>query len=118
MERNFDNQLFAQQLVLNATKRYEKEKKKRNITVWLVVSVLIFWLLNSSSDSLSILLCVGLSLLFGLIICVAGVIMVTLISTSIFNVDERKAELLRLQQKYVEKYGNDNFYYDHINKGA
>lgn len=106
-----------QQLLLNAIKRYKKQRRNRNITVWLVVSAIVFWLTRpGSSDLLVTLSCIGVSLILGLIVCIAGVFIISLINIKIFNMEYHEAELIKLKKQYVEKYGYDNFYYDHVDK--
>lgn len=115
MDRSFDNQSFTQQLLLNAIKRYKKQRRKRNITVWLVVSAIIFWFTRTdSSDLLITLSYVGISLVLGLITCIVSLFIISFINIKIFNMEYHEAELIKLKKQYIEKFGYDNFYHDYV----
>ena len=122
---NMTEQEFTQHCILSSQKRYRKQRRNRNITVWLCTSGIIYWLIHIEALSgasknpdffARVSSDIGLSLLFGFITCLAGFFMIAFINTKCFNLDYDKAELFKTAQQYIEKYGYDEFYYDHIMK--
>lgn len=104
---------FYRGMIASSGKRYVRDRRNRNIVVWLIVSVVMFWIMRQIHNE-SILLDIIVSLILGIVVCFAGVLIITFINTNCFNINDQKKELLKLEKEYVEKFGEDEFYYEVI----
>lgn len=100
-------------MIASSGKRYIRNRRNRNIVVWIIVSVVMFWIMRQINPE-SILSDIVASLILGIVVCFAGVLIITFIDTTCFNLKENEKQLSNLEKQYIEKFGHDEFYYDVI----
>lgn len=103
-------------MIANSGKKYVRNRRNRNIVVWVIVSIVTFWITRQINPE-SILLDIIASLILGIVVCFAGLLILTFINTQCFDLESEKNKLAKLEKEYVEKFGEDDFYYNIAMKG-
>lgn len=109
--RNYtmDEKEFYRGMIANSGKKYIRNRRNRNIVVWIIVSVVMFWIMRQINPE-SILSDIIASLILGIVVCFTGVLIITFINTQCFDLEHERKELAKLEKEYVEKFGEDDFY--------
>ncbi len=96
-------------MIANSGKKYVRNRRNRNIVVWVIVSIVTFWIMRQINSE-SILLDIIVSLILGIVVCFAGLLILTFINTQCFDLESEKNKLAKLEKEYVKKFGEDDFY--------